>query len=63
MSTLSIDEALEALKNAEKGGPNTNYYIHRAQERLREVRQYIVSIEDANAAMMDNIRKSRGHKA
>lgn len=60
MSTKAIDEALTALRNAGKGDDNTQYYIHRAQEQLLEVKQYIISIEDANAAMMDNIRKSRG---
>jgi len=61
MSTKAINEALKALENAERGDANATYYIHRAQEHLREVKQYIISIEDANAAMMDNIRKSRGN--
>lgn len=59
MSSTLVEKIRESLEHARNSEANRMYYINEARDQLRLITQYIQSLEDANAAMMEEIRRNR----
>ena len=55
----AIDRLNTHLDKAWDDESNRLFHIREARDLARELRKYVRSIEDANAAMMQEIRNSR----